>query len=188
MLTPQETKEIFEVLRRLASEGHSIIFISHKLYEVLEIADRITVIRRGKVVGSRVPAETDEDDLAALMVGRNVQLIVDRGESHPTDPRLVVTDLHVADDRGHEAVKGVSFDVRAGEILGIAGVAGNGQDELVEALTGLRKPTAAPSNWRTARSPGQARATSSGPVCRSCRATATASAWCSASRSRTTSC
>jgi len=74
------------------------------------------------------------------MVGRNVQLIVDRGESHPTDPRLVVTDLHVADDRGHEAVKGVSFDVRAGEILGIAGVAGNGQDELVEALTGLRKP------------------------------------------------
>ena len=140
VLTPQETKEIFEVLRRLASEGHSIIFISHKLYEVLEIADRITVIRRGKVVGSRVPAETDEDDLAALMVGRNVQLIVDRGESHPTDPRLVVTDLHVADDRGHEAVKGVSFDVRAGEILGIAGVAGNGQDELVEALTGLRKP------------------------------------------------
>ncbi len=141
VLTPQETKEIFEVLRRLASEGHSIIFISHKLYEVLEIADRITVIRRGKVVGSRVPAETDEDDLAALMVGRNVQLIVDRGESHPTDPRLVVTDLHVADDRGHEAVKGVSFDVRAGEILGIAGVAGNGQDELVEALTGLRKPS-----------------------------------------------
>jgi ABC-type uncharacterized transport system ATPase subunit len=141
VLTPQETKEIFEVLRRLAAEGHSIIFISHKLYEVLEIADRITVIRRGKVVGQRVPAETDEDDLAALMVGRNVQLIVDRGESHPAEPRLVVTDLHVADDRGHEAVKGVSLDVRAGEILGIAGVAGNGQDELVEALTGLRQPT-----------------------------------------------
>ena len=141
VLTPQETKEIFEVLRRLAAEGHSIIFISHKLYEVLEIADRITVIRRGKVVGERVPSETNEDDLAALMVGRNVQLIVDRGESHPTEPQLVVTDLRVADDRGHEAVKGVSFDVRAGEILGIAGVAGNGQDELVEALTGLRKPT-----------------------------------------------
>ncbi|HEU5203556.1 MAG TPA: ABC transporter ATP-binding protein [Candidatus Limnocylindrales bacterium] len=140
VLTPQETKEIFEVLRRLAAEGHSIIFISHKLYEVLEIADRITVIRRGKVVGERVPSETNEDDLAALMVGRNVQLIVDRGESHPTEPQLVVTDLRVADDRGHQAVKGVSFDVRAGEILGIAGVAGNGQDELVEALTGLRKP------------------------------------------------
>jgi simple sugar transport system ATP-binding protein len=108
---------------------------------VLEIADRITVIRRGKVVGSRIPSETNEDDLAALMVGRNVQLIVDRGESHPAEPRLVVTDLRVADDRGHEAVKGVSLDVRAGEIFGIAGVAGNGQDELVEALTGLRKPT-----------------------------------------------
>jgi general nucleoside transport system ATP-binding protein len=140
VLTPQETKEIFGVLKQLADEGHSIIFISHKLYEVLEIADRITVIRRGKVVGSRIPSETDEDDLAALMVGRNVQLVVDRGESHPTDPALSVSGLHVADDRGHEAVKGLTFDVRAGEILGIAGVAGNGQDELVEALTGLRKP------------------------------------------------
>jgi general nucleoside transport system ATP-binding protein len=141
VLTPQETAEIFAVLRRLADEGHSIIFISHKLHEVLEIADRITVIRRGKVVGSRVPAETNEDDLAALMVGRNVQLVVDRGESHPAGPTLVVADLHVADDRGSLAVNGVSFEVRAGEILGVAGVAGNGQDELVEALTGLRKPT-----------------------------------------------
>jgi general nucleoside transport system ATP-binding protein len=140
VLTPQETKEIFEVLRRLASEGHSIIFISHKLYEVLEIADRITVIRRGKVVGTRLPAETDEDDLAALMVGRNVQLVVDRGESHPGEPTLTVSDLHVIDDRGQETVKGVGFEVRAGEILGIAGVAGNGQEELVEALTGLRTP------------------------------------------------
>jgi ABC-type uncharacterized transport system ATPase subunit len=141
VLTPQETAEIFTVLRRLADEGHSIIFISHKLHEVLEIADRITVIRRGKVVGSRVPAETDEDDLAALMVGRNVQLVVDRGESHPAGPTLVVSNLRVADDRGTEAVNGVSFEVRAGEILGVAGVAGNGQDELVEALTGLRHPS-----------------------------------------------
>ncbi len=90
VLTPQETEEIFAVLRRLAAEGHSIIFISHKLYEVLEIADRITVIRRGKVVGQRVPSETDEEDLAELMVGRNVQLTVDRGESHPTDVVLSV--------------------------------------------------------------------------------------------------
>ncbi|HET7701912.1 MAG TPA: ABC transporter ATP-binding protein [Candidatus Limnocylindrales bacterium] len=141
VLTPQETKEIFTVLRRLADEGHSIIFISHKLHEVLEIADRITVIRRGKVVGARVPAETDEDDLAALMVGRNVQLVVDRGESHPAGPTLVVDDLHVADDRGQQTVRGVSFEVRAGEILGVAGVAGNGQEELVEAITGLRRPT-----------------------------------------------
>src|SRR4026209_2839862 len=93
VLTPQETEEIFAVLRRLASEGHSIIFISHKLYEVLEIADRITVIRRGEVVGSRLPSETDENDLAALMVGRNVQLVVDRGVSHPGEPALVVSDL-----------------------------------------------------------------------------------------------
>ena len=142
VLTPQETTEIFAVLRRLAKEGHSIIFISHKLYEVLEIADRITVIRRGKVVGSRDPKATNEDDLAALMVGRSVQLTVDRGESHPgAEPLLRVHDLRVRDDRGHEAVKGVSFEVRGGEILGIAGVAGNGQDELVEVLTGLRHAT-----------------------------------------------
>ncbi len=142
VLTPQETEEIFAVLRRLAADGHSIIFISHKLYEVLEIADRITVIRRGRVVGQRVPAETNEDDLAELMVGRNVQLTADRGESHPADVVLSVNGLHAADDRGHEVVRGVDLVVRAGETLGIAGVAGNGQDELVEALTGLRKPTA----------------------------------------------
>ena len=139
VLTPQETVEIFAVLRRLAAEGHSIIFISHKLYEVLEIADRITVIRRGKVVGSRIPAETNEDDLAELMVGREVQLTVDRGESHPAGAMLQVTDLRVRGDRGGELVGGVSFEVRAGEILGIAGVAGNGQDELVEAIMGLRQ-------------------------------------------------
>ena len=141
VLTPQETKEIFAVLRRLAAEGHSIIFISHKLYEVLEIADRITVIRRGKVVGQRLPAETTEEDLAELMVGRDVQLVVDRGESHPGEPILAIEDLRVRDDRRHEAVAGVTLEVRAGEILGIAAVAGNGQDELVEAISGLRRPT-----------------------------------------------
>jgi len=141
VLTPQETVEIFAVLRRLAAEGHSIIFISHKLYEVLEIADRITVIRRGKVVGSRLPGETDEDDLAELMVGREVQLTVDRGESHPGEVMLQVTDLRVRGDRGGDRVDGVSFEVRAGEVLGIAGVAGNGQDELVEAVMGLRQPS-----------------------------------------------
>ena len=140
VLTPQETREIFTVLRQLTSElGTSVIFISHKLYEVLEIADRITVIRRGRVVGSRVPAETNEEDLAELMVGRDVNLTVDRGESHPGEVMLSVSDLHVSDDRGREAVHGVTFDVRAGEIFGVAGVAGNGQDELVEAITGLRK-------------------------------------------------
>ncbi|MEP7040002.1 MAG: ABC transporter ATP-binding protein [Chloroflexota bacterium] len=141
VLTPQETQEIFAVLRNLAAEGHSIIFISHKLYEVLEIADRITVIRRGRVVGERLPAETNEEDLAELMVGRGVELTIDRGTSHPGDVVLRVDALRVKDDRGNEVVRGVSLEIRAGEILGIAGVAGNGQDELVEALYGLRRPS-----------------------------------------------
>jgi ABC-type uncharacterized transport system ATPase subunit len=142
VLTPQETDEIFAVLRRLAAEGHSIVFISHKLYEVLEIADRITVIRRGRVVGERKPAETDEDDLAELMVGREVQLVVDRGTSHPAGTVLQVTGLQANDDRGHPQLRGVDLEVRAGEIFGIAGVAGNGQDELVESIIGLRTPVA----------------------------------------------
>jgi general nucleoside transport system ATP-binding protein len=142
VLTPQETEEIFAVLRRLANEGHSIVFISHKLYEVIEIADRITVIRRGKVVGERLPQETRENELAEMMVGRGVQLVVDRGESKPGQPRLRVTGLQVKDDRGSQVVHGVDLEVRAGEILGIAGVAGNGQDELVEAIVGLRRPSA----------------------------------------------
>ena len=139
VLTPQETREIFAVLRRLTSElGTAVIFISHKLYEVLDIADRITVIRRGRVVGERIPAETDEDDLAELMVGREVQLTVDRGESKPGATTLAVSGLTVRDDRGQDVVHEVDFEVRAGEIFGIAGVAGNGQDELVEAILGLR--------------------------------------------------
>jgi simple sugar transport system ATP-binding protein len=141
VLTPQETKEIFTVLKKLRDEGYAIIFISHKLYEVLEVADRITVIRRGKVVGTRKPSETNEDDLAELMVGREVSLVVDRGESHPAGPMLVVEGLRARDDRGHEVVHEVSFEVKAGEIFGIAGVAGNGQDELVEAIVGLRRLT-----------------------------------------------
>ncbi|HEX6127472.1 MAG TPA: ABC transporter ATP-binding protein [Candidatus Limnocylindria bacterium] len=141
VLTPQETEEIFGVLRRLRSEGYAIVFISHKLYEVLAVADRITVIRRGKVVGTRIPSETDEDELAELMVGREVSLTVDRGESHPGEPVLAVEGLQVRDDRGREVVHGVDLEVRAGEILGIAGVAGNGQSELVEAVIGLRHTT-----------------------------------------------
>ena len=139
VLTPQETREIFEVLRRLRIEGASVIFISHKLDEVLEIADRITVIRRGKVVGSRKPAETNENELAELMVGRAVSLQVDRGRSHPGEVVVEVVGLRAKNDRGQEALHGVDVAVRAGEILGIAGVAGNGQDELVESLIGLRK-------------------------------------------------
>jgi simple sugar transport system ATP-binding protein len=139
VLTPQETAEIFTVLKRLAAEGTSIVFISHKLYEVLEIADTITVIRRGRVVGQADPKTATEETLAEMMVGREVSLIVDKGPATPGDVVLKVDDLVVADDRGHVVVEGASFEVRKGEILGIAGVAGNGQDELVEALNGLRK-------------------------------------------------
>ena len=142
VLTPQETREIFGVLRRLREDGTSIIFISHKLDEVLEIADRITVIRRGKVVGSRKPAQTNKDELAELMVGRAVSLRVDRGQSHPGDVTLEVIGLRALDDRRHEILQGVDLNVRAGEIVGIAGVGGNGQDELVECVVGLRKPSA----------------------------------------------
>jgi simple sugar transport system ATP-binding protein len=142
VLTPQETDEIFVLLRKLADDGRSIIFISHKLYEVLAIADRITVIRRGRVIGERKPQETTEAELAELMVGREVELTVDRGESHPGSPILQVEGLRVGDDRRHEVVPGATFQIRAGEILGIAGVAGNGQEELIEALIGLRRPTA----------------------------------------------
>src|SRR5437867_8856503 len=142
VLTPQETREIFEVFRRLRSEGASVIFISHKLDEALEIADRITVIRRGKDVGSRKPKETNENELAELMVGRAVNLRVDRGRSHPGEIALEVVGLRAKDDRGHEALRGLDLVVRAGEIVGIAGVAGNGQDEIVESLMGLRRPIA----------------------------------------------
>jgi simple sugar transport system ATP-binding protein len=106
VLTPQETDEIFAVLRRLAGEGHSIVFISHKLYEVLAIADRITVIRRGRVVGERRPAETNEDDLAELMVGREVQLTVDRGTSHPGATVLRVSGLEATSMCGLERFSG----------------------------------------------------------------------------------
>ncbi len=138
VLTPQETVEIFAVLRRLAAEGTSIVFISHKLYEVLEIADRITVIRRGRVVGEADPRTATEEDLAEMMVGREVSLTVDKGPASPGDVVLNVDTLTVADDRGSVVVQDCTFEVRAGEILGIAGVAGNGQAELVEAIVGLR--------------------------------------------------
>jgi ABC-type uncharacterized transport system ATPase subunit len=141
VLTPGETEELFVIMRQLRADGRSIIFISHKLREVQEIADVITVIRRGQVVGERPPTATDEE-LAALMVGRQVTLQVSKSPAAPGDVVLAVTDLRVPDDRGQDAVAGISFDVRAGEILGIAGVQGNGQTELCEALMGLRPASA----------------------------------------------
>jgi len=140
VLTPQETEEIFALLRRLAADGRSIIFISHKLYEVLEIADRITVIRRGKVIGERKPSETTEEELAELMVGRAVELTVDRGESHVGQPMLRIEGLQILDAHKRAVIEQLSLEVRAGEILGVAGVAGNGQDELIESIVGMRSP------------------------------------------------
>jgi general nucleoside transport system ATP-binding protein len=139
VLTPQEASDLFEILRALQGEGLSIIFISHKLNEVLEIADRITVLRRGRTIET-VPREgATEESLARAMVGRDVLLRVEKVPATPGDVLLEVRDLHVRDDRGIEKVRGLSFDVRAGEIVGIAGVDGNGQTELIDALTGLQK-------------------------------------------------
>ena len=141
VLTPAETEELFRIIRQLQAGGTSIIFISHKLREVQAIADTITVLRRGQVVGQRTPPAT-EDDLATLMVGRDVQLRVSKEPAHPGEVVLSVADLTVADDQGGLPVNDLSFDVRAGEILGIAGVQGNGQTELCEALMGLRPAVA----------------------------------------------
>ena len=139
VLTPQEAHELFGIIRSLQADGKSIVFISHKLNEVLEIADRITVLRRGKTIET-VPREgATEASLARAMVGREVLLRVEKTPAQPGDVLLSVEDLHVVDDRGIPKVRGVSFDVRAGEIVGIAGVDGNGQTELIDAITGLQK-------------------------------------------------
>jgi len=140
VLTPQEAGELFEILESLKAQGKAIVFISHKLKEVLEIADRITVLRRGKKIDT-IPREgATEAGLARMMVGREVLLRVQKNASQPGDAFLVIEDLHVLDDRGLEAVRGISFEARGGEIVGIAGVDGNGQTELIDAMTGLRRP------------------------------------------------
>ncbi|HVP21846.1 MAG TPA: ABC transporter ATP-binding protein [Anaerolineaceae bacterium] len=138
VLTPQESDELFKIMRSLTEQGKSIIFITHKLREVLEVADIITVIRRGAVIGSTIPADANQNKLAAMMVGREVQLELEKTPAKVGDVVLDVKDLVVSDDLREIAVDKVSFDVCGGEILGIAGVQGNGQTELVESLTGLR--------------------------------------------------
>ena len=138
VLTPQEAEDLFVIMRELTNKGVSIIFITHKLKEVLAVADRITVMRAGRVVGSTTPQESNEQKLASMMVGREVILTVQKKPSQPGEEILRVTDLRVRDVRDLESVRGVSFSVRAGEVLGVAGVQGNGQTELAEALTGLR--------------------------------------------------
>jgi general nucleoside transport system ATP-binding protein len=137
VLTPQEAKELFAIIRSLTAQGKSVIFITHKLNEVLEIADRITVLRRGKRVETLDAEGATEEGLARLMVGREVLLRVEKKPAEPGEPLLQVEGLHAFDDRGLEKVRNVSFDVRAGEIVGIAGIDGNGQTELIDALSGL---------------------------------------------------
>ena len=142
VLTPQEVVEFFKIVNGLKEAGKGIIFITHKLGEVLDVADRIAVLRRGKVVGEADPKTATKEDLAELMVGRPVDLVVDKETAQPGDVVLSVRELLVRDERQHTAVDHVSFEVRSGEIVGIAGVQGNGQTELVEALTGLVDPLA----------------------------------------------
>ncbi|MFC3882511.1 ABC transporter ATP-binding protein, partial [Bacillus songklensis] len=138
-LTPQEIKELIEIMKRLIQEGKSIILITHKLKEIMEVCDRCTVIRKGVGIGTVNVAETNPDELAALMVGREVHFKTKKSDSRPTEDVLVIKDLTVEDARGVKAINGLNLAVRAGEIVGIAGVDGNGQTELIEAITGLRK-------------------------------------------------
>ncbi|NJE53604.1 ABC transporter ATP-binding protein [Thermococcus sp. 21S9] len=139
VLTPIEVKELFAVLRKLKEQGKTIIFISHKLNEVMEITDRVTVIRKGEVVGTVKTSEATPQLLARMMVGRDVVLRIEKPPKEPGDVVFRVEDLWVKGDRGEDAVRGLTFEVRAGEIFGIAGVEGNGQSELIEAIAGLRK-------------------------------------------------
>ena len=141
VLTPSEIIEFFEIVKTLVSAGRGVVFITHKLKEALNIADRIAVLRRGKVVGEVDPKTATESHIAEMMVGRPVQLTVEKNSAEAGDVVLKVTDLTVLDADGRTHVEKVSFEVHAGEIVGIAGVQGNGQTELVEALTGLRKAT-----------------------------------------------
>jgi ABC-type uncharacterized transport system ATPase subunit len=141
VLTPVEAGELFSVIRRMSSEGHSVIFISHKLEEIAAVCTRVAVLRRGSLMGTADPRRVDRRDLARMMVGREVVFSLERKEMPAGNVVLDVREMTVIGDRGHQAVKEVSFQVKANEILGIAGVSGNGQRELVEAITGLRRTT-----------------------------------------------
>lgn len=141
VLTPQETKELFNQLKLLKEKGHTIIFISHKLNEVKELCDRITVMRNGKSMGVHNTSDVTEEDISRLMVGRDVVLRVEKEKASPKESILNIKDLVYVNELGKKALKGISFSVRKGEILGVAGVEGNGQRELVESITGLESPT-----------------------------------------------
>ncbi|MGB7873127.1 MAG: ABC transporter ATP-binding protein [Anaerolineales bacterium] len=142
VLTPQEVDELFVIMNQMVKDGHALIFISHKLHEVVEISNRVSVLRDGRLMGTRPTSETTKQDLANWMVGREVGFAPDRGEAKRGEIRLQLTDVSCGSDRGTPGLRGVSLDVHSGEILGIAGVSGNGQRELAEAITGLRRVTA----------------------------------------------
>ena len=139
VLTPKEVDTLFEALKKMRNEGKGIIFVSHKLSEVLSITDRVTVLRRGRVIATLETADTDEEELTRLMVGRRIVQRYERKKVPPGEEVLRVENVYVLNDKGGEAVRGISFTVRRGEIFGIAGVAGNGQKELIEAIAGLRR-------------------------------------------------
>ncbi|HDD54814.1 MAG TPA: ABC transporter ATP-binding protein [Chloroflexi bacterium] len=139
VLTPQEVEDLYRIMRSLQEAGHTIIFITHKLQEIKEITDRVTVLRDGRVVGIVRTKDVEQVELARMMVGRDVVLRVEKDQHAPGEVMMSVKDLRANDSRGLTKLKDITFDVRAGEIVGIAGVAGNGQEELVEVLTGLRK-------------------------------------------------
>lgn len=138
-LTPQEITELIQIMKRLISEGKSIILITHKLKEIMEVSDRVTIIRKGQGIGTVTTAETNPDQLAEMMVGRQVVFKTEKTAAHPKEAILEITGLNVKDNRGVDRVKDLSLTVRDGEIVGIAGIDGNGQSELIEAITGLRK-------------------------------------------------
>ena len=142
VLTPQEVDELFAIMRQMTQDGHALIFISHKLHEVIEISDRVTVLRDGRKIGTRPTSEVTKETLANWMVGREVSLVLERGESKIGKPRLVLEGVSCESDRGTPGLRDVSLEVCAGEILGIAGVSGNGQRELAEVIAGLREVTA----------------------------------------------
>lgn len=141
VLTPQEVDELFVIMHQMVKDGHGLIFISHKLHEVVEISNRVTVLRDGRKIGTRPTSETTKQDLANWMVGREISFAPDRGNVELGEVRLKLTDVSCGSDRGTPGLRGVSLEVRSGEILGIAGVSGNGQRELAESITGLRKVT-----------------------------------------------
>lgn len=141
VLTPQEVDELFVIMRQMVKDGHGLIFISHKLHEVVEISNRVTVLRDGRKIGTRPTSEITKQDLANWMVGREVGFTPDRGNVQRGEARLEVKDVSCGSDRGTPGLRGVTFDVHSGEILGIAGVSGNGQRELAESIAGLRKTT-----------------------------------------------